>query len=86
MRSVTCEEAAERLHTFLDRELNAEEVAEVRTHLKNCAECHSRFRFEASFRRVVRAQAGGQSAPIGLRERIVDRIGRPGGGRESKPA
>ena len=83
MRPLTCEEALQRLHTFLDRELDVEEVAEVRTHLENCAECHSKFRFEASFSRLVRAQAGGQSAPIGLRERIVDRIGRPGGGRES---
>ena len=83
MRSLTCEEAAERLHTFLDRELNAEEVAEVRTHLKNCAECHNKFRFEAHFRRVVRAQSRGDSAPIELRERIVDWNGRPGGGRKS---
>ena len=78
MRSLTCEEALQRLHTFLDRELDVEEVAEVRSHLENCAECRSKFRFEASFSRLVRAQAGGQSAPIGLRQRIVDRIGRPG--------
>ena len=80
MRPLTCEEAAQRLHTFLDRELDVKEAAEVRTHLKNCADCHSKFRFEASFSRVVRVQAGGQRAPIGLRERIVDRIGQPGRG------
>ena len=83
MRPLTCEEALQRLHTFLDRELDVEEVAEVRTHLENCAECHSKFRFETSFSRVVRAQVGGQRAPIGLREKIVDRIGRPGGGQGS---
>ena len=77
MRPLTCEEAIQRLHSFLDRELDAEEVAEVRTHLENCAECRSKFRFEASFSRLVRSQAGGQSAPIGLRKRIVDRIVRP---------
>ena len=77
MKPLTCEEAAQRLHTFLDRELDVKEVAEVRTHLENCAECHSKFRFEASFRRVVRTQAGGQPAPTGLR----DRIGQPGGRR-----
>ena len=83
MTPLTCEEAAERLHTFLDRELGVDEVAEVQTHLENCAECHSRFRFESSFNRVVRAQTGGQRAPIGLRSRISERMGRPSGGRGS---
>ena len=81
MRPLTCEEAVQRLHAFMDRELDVNEVAEVRSHVKNCAECHSKFRFEISFHRLVRAQAGGERAPTDLRNRIVHRIGQPGGGR-----
>ena len=83
MRPLTCEEAAQRLHTFLDRELDVKEVAEVRTHLENCSECQSKFRFEASINRVVRSRASRQRAPIGLREKIVDRTGQSDGRRRS---
>ena len=81
MRPLTCEEAADRLHTFLDRELNVNEVEEVQTHLENCAECHSKFRFESAFKVVVRAEAGGEHAPIGLWARIANRTGQQGGRR-----
>ena len=75
MRRLGCEEVARRLHTFLDRELEDVEIAEVQTHLDNCRECLSRFRFEASFRRLVRARSTEQPAPAGLREGLVERLG-----------
>ena len=75
MRRLECEEAERRLHTFLDRELEDVEVAEVQAHLDSCRECFSRFRFEASFRRLVRARSAEQTAPTGLREGLLERLG-----------
>jgi len=75
MRRLECGEAARRLHMFLDRELEDVEIAEVQAHLDNCEECHSKFRFEASFRRLVRARSSEQTAPTGLREGLLERLG-----------
>jgi anti-sigma factor (TIGR02949 family) len=46
-----CEEA---LQPYLDRELNASELAEVEHHLAACSWCEKRFKFEADLRRLVR--------------------------------
>ena len=46
-----CEEA---LQPYLDRELNASELAEVEHHLSACSWCEKRFKFEADLRRLVR--------------------------------
>ena len=76
MKQLDCEEAARRLHTFLDRELDDAEIAEVQAHLDDCEECHSRFRFEASFKRLIMTRSSEQAAPSGLREKLVERLQR----------
>ena len=73
---IDCEEAARRLHGFLDKELNEAEVVEVRGHLNSCEECKSKFRFEASLKRVVMRHSSEQQAPASLRNRIADRLRR----------
>ena len=73
MKQLDCEEAARRLHTFLDRELDEVEIAEVQAHLDDCDECHAKFRFEASFKRLIMTRSSEQSAPAGLRERLAER-------------
>ena len=70
MEQLDCEEAARRLHTFLDRELDEAEVAEVQAHLDNCTECHSKFRFEASLKRLIKTSSSEQSASASLRDRL----------------
>ena len=74
MIQLECEEAARRLHTFLDRELMDAEITEVQMHLENCEECLSKFRFEASFKRLVREQASTQAAPTELRDWLGNRL------------
>ena len=83
MKQIDCEEAARRLHTFLDRELDEAEIAEVEAHLDDCKECHSKFRFEASFKRLIMARSSEQSAPAGLRERLAQRVRQRRGGRKT---
>ena len=80
MKEIDCEQAAERLHTFLDRELDEAEVAEVQAHLDNCVECYTRFRFEGSLKRLIKAGSSKQTAPPSLRDKLAGRLGqrRPG--------
>ena len=74
MMQIDCQEAARRLHGFLDKELNEAEISEVQGHLDSCDECKSKFRFEASFRRVVMKRSSEQQAPASLKQRIADRL------------
>ena len=74
MKQIDCEEAERRLHTFLDRELDQVEIAEVQAHLDGCEECHSKFRFEASFKRLLLTHSSDQVASPSLRERLSNRL------------
>ena len=74
MKQLDCEEAARRLHAFLDRELDETEIGEVQAHLDNCEECHSKFRFEASLKRLIMTRSSEESASSGLRERLSKRL------------
>ena len=73
MMQIDCQEAARRLHGFLDKELNEAEIVEVQGHLDSCEECKSKFRFEAGFKRVVMKRSSEQQAPASLRKKIADR-------------
>jgi anti-sigma factor (TIGR02949 family) len=73
---LNCTAAEQRLQRFLDHELTEEEAAEVRMHLEQCENCRSRFRFEASLRRLVRQGGRQEAAPEGLRVRVQDLIQR----------
>ena len=76
MKDIDCEEAAKRPHTFLDRELDQAEIAEVQAHLDNCEECHSKFRFEVSFKRLIKTGSSQQTAPSSLRDKLAGGPGR----------
>ena len=84
MKQLDCEEAARRLHTFLDRELDDAEIAEVQAHLDGCKECHSKFRFEASFKRLIMTRSSEQAAPSGLREKLAERLRHRSSRRQSR--
>ena len=76
MMEIDCQEAARRLHGFLDKELSEADIVEVQGHLDRCEECRSKFRFEASLKRVVMKRSSEQRAPASLRKRIADRLRR----------
>ena len=69
----TCQEALERMHTFVDRELTPEEIKEVEHHLMRCPDCRDRFTFEEHVKLRLRHHcANNVKAPPSLVERISD--------------
>jgi len=73
-RSIDCQEAADRLYEYLDRELTPATEAEVRAHLAACAPCSSLFEFETAYLRFLHARTRSQGAPEHVRRRIVDAL------------
>jgi mycothiol system anti-sigma-R factor len=71
---MNCIEVVNLLEQYVDRELNSEEIDEVRRHLDACPPCLTLFHFEANMRRLVR-RACNESAPDSLRERILSQRG-----------
>lgn len=43
---MTCEEAIRMIATYIDRELNEREAAQVHEHIERCKSCYSRVEFE----------------------------------------
>ena len=68
---MNCEECAEYLHPFLDRELNEADVVLVESHLLRCPECLHFFDFRRELKRVVRVRGCAEVAPTTLREAVA---------------
>ncbi len=71
---IECQEAEEKLHVYLDRELSDQEAAIVRRHLDACPNCRARFRFSDRLRRLIAQVAQDESSPYDLRHRIHMRL------------
>jgi mycothiol system anti-sigma-R factor len=71
---MSCKETVARLQTFVDRELSAAEVREVRTHLDRCPPCLNHFRFEEGLKRLVHQRACPETAPGSLRDRLARQL------------
>ena len=69
-----CADCLERLYSYLDRELAATEVTEVRAHLDDCGGCEDNFVLEERFLARVRDCCQEDVAPSELRTRIVARL------------
>ncbi|HEY8807549.1 MAG TPA: mycothiol system anti-sigma-R factor [Candidatus Limnocylindria bacterium] len=69
-----CNDCLERLYSYLDRELSATEVTEVRAHLDDCGGCEDNFVVEERFLARVRDCCHEDTAPAALRTRIVARL------------
>ena len=69
-----CEDCLERLYTFLDTELSAEERTAVRSHLERCHDCDGHFDLEARFLEQLRDCCTSDIAPPVLRERVIQRL------------
>lgn len=73
---MNCEKIYERLQDFLDRELTAAEIEEVKTHISHCPPCGDEFRFEESVLRHVKRCMGDAPCPEELLKRIAAAIDR----------
>jgi len=67
---MTCQEALERLHAYLDRELTEVEQDEVQTHLATCPDCSTLFQFESGMLRLVGGRCRNTCAPVTLHQRV----------------
>ena len=68
---ISCEEALERIHEFMDGELDDVSREEVAAHFEVCARCYPHLRFEERFRERVQAAVRRPEVPEGLRSRVL---------------
>jgi len=66
-----CIEAVARLHLYIDRELNAEEITTVQQHLSDCYHCECRFHFDFRLKRLIHERCTIVHAPAHLREAVM---------------
>jgi anti-sigma factor (TIGR02949 family) len=67
---MTCEEVFRRLNDYLDRELDADEMARVRGHLETCAICASEYDFEMQVIEQIREKL----RRIDLPQSVIDKV------------
>jgi anti-sigma factor (TIGR02949 family) len=69
-----CELVAERMHEFLDNELDEATGDDIRAHLAACEPCLHRFDVEQAVRTLLRNCCTAEVAPASLRTRIVTQL------------
>ena len=73
-----CEQVVRQLWDYLDDELTDDRMAEVRAHLKACRGCFPHFDFEREFLEAIAKCKAGQSAPDGLRRKVMAKLRKAG--------
>ncbi|HTK08017.1 MAG TPA: zf-HC2 domain-containing protein [Ktedonobacteraceae bacterium] len=71
MECLDCVGTTARLHLYIDRELNAEEVEIVQQHLGDCPRCECRFHFDVHLKRLIHERCTIQQAPAHLRQAVM---------------
>lgn len=71
---ISCEETFRRLDDWVDRALAEDEQSAVEEHLRECAKCAVRFRFEQQVISEIRAKVRRIQAPHDLMQRIAARL------------
>ena len=67
----SCRDAIKRLDDYVDREINATELARVEIHLKFCRSCSKKFKFEREILAGIRAKLSLVAMPNDLQKRIA---------------
>jgi len=68
---MNCYETVARLHLYIGRELNSEEVATVQQHLSDCPSCECRFHVDVSIKQLIHERCTIEKAPAHLREAVL---------------
>ena len=68
---ITCRDCLEALNPYIDRELDDDDIAHVRSHLEECRGCLHLYQFQESVRRLVHVRCQEQIAPETLRAKIA---------------
>jgi mycothiol system anti-sigma-R factor len=71
MECLDCVETTARLHLYIGRELNAEEIDIVQQHLTGCPSCECRFHFDLRIKMLIHERCTIERAPAHLREAVM---------------
>jgi anti-sigma factor (TIGR02949 family) len=71
---ISCEQAVERVYEFLDGELDAETMEQVREHIEVCKRCYPYFNFERIFLDHIRSKGLRSERSERLEARIRDAL------------
>jgi mycothiol system anti-sigma-R factor len=69
-----CAEVIDRVYLYLDGEVEPAVRARIRVHLDECGPCLRRYGIEQEVKALVHRCCGGESAPDGLRDRVLVRL------------
>jgi mycothiol system anti-sigma-R factor len=69
----TCKEAIERLHEFLDNELDAGNYSKIRQHFDMCHKCCEKFEFEQALKKIIKDKTLRYKTPQHLLQSITSR-------------
>ncbi len=67
----TCKEAIERLHEFLDNELDEGNYSTIKQHLVMCSKCCEKFEFEQAIKKIIKDKTPLHKTPQHLLQSIV---------------
>lgn len=65
-----CEECADKLDRYVDRELTNTESLEVQLHLEDCPDCMDHYEFEQDLKRLVKSSCECDTAPKIFRDKL----------------
>ena len=69
-----CEHVLERVHEFLDNELDDASGDAIRQHLSDCEPCLDAFDVEQAVKSLVHRKCGNETAPSHLRAKIITQM------------
>lgn len=69
---MSCIETVKYFHEFMDKELDKSHYLAIKKHIARCDECQHRYEFEKGVRALVKACCINTTAPVYLRDRIID--------------
>ena len=67
---MNCNDCEEKLDRYVDRELSATEVEELKLHLEGCPPCADRYQFQSHLSRLVKVCCDQDKAPPAFREKL----------------
>jgi mycothiol system anti-sigma-R factor len=73
--TMDCTDIRNRLHAYLDQELDPRSATEVDRHVASCAGCNAALARQSALRSALRSHATYHDAPAGLARRIRARLG-----------
>jgi len=71
-QGITCQDALRFMHEFIDGELEGVSRAEVQAHFEVCKLCYPHLRLERCYREALQRAYCQETAPVELRERVLD--------------